>query len=103
MRFVDGWRRVLIQTGMFDIADNANNCRPRADTDRRLHPEPLPDRVFIGPVPARHGLVDDPDRRGFLTILFSEDSPSLQWDSDRTKEIRGPQLLALSAMSNMPV
>src|SRR5262245_15838768 len=89
MRSVDGRRRILIQAGMFDVADDADNRHPRHDTDRRLHPEPLPDRVFIGPVPARHCLVDDPDRHGFLTILFSEDSSSLQWDSERTKEIRG--------------
>src|SRR5262245_19006825 len=89
MRSVDGRRRALIQTGVFDVADDANNCSPRADIDRRLHPEPLSDRVFIWPVPARHRLVDDPDRRGFLAILFSEDSPSLQWDADSAKEIRG--------------
>src|SRR5262249_44642382 len=89
MRSVDGRGRVLIQAGVFDVADNADNCSPRADSNRRLHPKPLPDRVFIGPVPARHGLVDYPDWCGFLAIPFSEDSPSLQWDTNSAKEIPG--------------
>ncbi len=67
MRSVDGRRRVLIQTGMFDVADNADDCSPRADIDRRLQPEPLPDRVFIRPALTRHRFVDNPDGRGFLT------------------------------------
>src|SRR5262245_3771770 len=89
MRSVDGRRRVLIQTGMFDVADNADDCSPRVVIDRPLHPEPLPDRVFIRPVPARHRIVDNPNGHGFFVILFGEDSPSYQWDADSLKQIWG--------------
>src|SRR5215510_14341190 len=89
MRAVEGRRRFLVQTGMFDVADNANNRSPGTDIDRRLHSKPLSDRVFVGPVPARHCLVDDSYWHGLLAILFSEGSPPRQWDADSAKEIRG--------------
>src|SRR5256885_1276939 len=73
---------------MSHITRDSNNCEPRLLGVVMAQLDPFADRVFIGPEPARHRLIDDDHSRALGGALVVELASLAQRNSHSPKIIR---------------
>ena len=77
--------RVAGKVGMLDVADDADDSRPRCAPSLA---DVFADRTLVGPVLARQRFVDDGDRLGVGLILSSEGASAAELDLQRGEIVR---------------
>src|SRR4030065_79264 len=84
----------LIQTGMFDMPDNAHDLN--TGPVRKRQDQSLSERIFMVKVLSRERLINDSYRRTVRCILREEPTPPQQLNSHRLK------VLGTDGVTNRP-